>query len=166
MKIDRDFCREHIYIDFEAEILFSREQAYISYPVVFPVVGFELIGTAGLYKLADEVRAKEGQPPLLIDEDNAGDGWYNFYICVNGWTQGGDSGVDNCISFTPVATGAADDEQENWIELDEEAQLAMYDRLDELCREELNRSLADLLKEAEEETVSYSYRPMKNIFDS
>jgi len=51
------WAEDAIKIDFESEITYGQEQAFVSYPVVFPTVNFELLATD---LLCEAVKAKNG----------------------------------------------------------------------------------------------------------
>ena len=42
-------------VDFDSEILYSHDQAYNTYPVVFPTVNFTLVSSDNLISLAGEI---------------------------------------------------------------------------------------------------------------
>ena len=52
MNLFRLWASRAIKIDFESEISYGQDQAYISYPVVFPTVSFELLPTDFLCEAA------------------------------------------------------------------------------------------------------------------
>ena len=107
--------------------------------------------TEGLVQIADRIRKDEGYRPMHpLDEftndtcDN--EGWYDFYVGINGFA---DNHMDNCIEFVVVNADSEDNEELYTIDLLEQEQEAVYNRLDELCRKYLEQSCEDLLAEAE-----------------
>ncbi len=74
------------------------------------------------------------------------DGWYDFYTSINGFT---DNRMGCCIEFVVVNADSEDNEEWYTIDLGEEEQMAVYNRLDEQCRKYLGKSCEELLKEAE-----------------
>jgi hypothetical protein len=57
--------------------------------------------------------------------------------------------MDSCIEFVVVNADSEDNEELYTIDLTAEEQQAVYDRLDEQCREHEGKSCEELLKEAE-----------------
>ena len=139
--ITKEWCEQGIFLDPHEELMYGSDQANICCPVVFPTVEFELPLSDGLIELADEVRFCEGYSPR-------DDGWYNFYVGINGYTE---THMDNCIKFVVNAEGAEDDYMEYAIELDRAAQEAVYERLDTLCKGLYGKGCNELLVEAEKE---------------
>ena len=120
-----------VRINFDAEISYGQEEAYVSYPTVFPTVTFELESTDILCQAADKVNDEKGE--------------YTFYIGINGYSK---SKVDNCIDFT-------DDYDRYSMELTEDEQDMIYEVLNRQLKEKLGKSCDDLLKEAEKQ-IKYS----------
>ncbi len=116
-----------ILINFNAEISYSQDQAYISVPTVFPVVSFELLPT-GMLSTAAYAKVRK-------DEDFA------FYIGINGFTK---TKLNNCIEFT------CGDKQDT-IDLTEEEQEIVFAVLDAQCKEKLGKGCDELLEEAKAE---------------
>lgn len=120
---------EAILIDFDEEIEYGQDQAYLSYPTVFPTVNLMLQDTPELIAVADALCSHE-------EEDI-----YEFMIGINGFTK---SRLDNCIMFFIGGIPRR-------IELADEEQYDIFNRLDAQCREHLGKGCEDLLKEAESE---------------
>lgn len=154
MTFTKEFCEKAIVLENE-DVIYTADQANITGPVRFPAVVVPLVSTYHLITLADKLRMAEGYRPMYalpempeIDQD----GWYDFYIGVNGWSRSGAAPcVDNCISFVVVNSTSEDDEHEYRIELDEEEQRNVLARVDAECRRFLKKSCAELLREAEKE---------------
>lgn len=140
-RITREWCEKNIELDPHEDYDFGSDQCYIDYPCVFPTVSFYLPCTDGLIELADEIRKENGYAPLTESEC----GWYNFYIGLNGFS---DTRMDNCILFIVNDETADDDYADYQIDLDEEEQLAVYNRLNLLCKELYGKTCVDLLDEA------------------
>lgn len=153
MNFTEAFAKNSIFIDLGSEPMYGSDQAYNSCPVRFPTVGFELVATNGLTELADRIRKERGFRPMYpmdeyTDETCDNDGWYDFYIGINGYTA---SGLDNAVEFVVVNSDSMDNEETYTIELDADEQACLFARLDEQCGEHLGKSCAELLKEAKQE---------------
>ena len=151
MTLTECFVRENIFVDFSAEVLYGDDQCYIDYPCRFPTVGFELMATEALITIADRIRKERGFRPMhpldeYTDETCDNDGFYNFYVGLNGFS---DTKVDSCIEFVVVNADSEDNVDTYTIELTEEEQIAIYNRLDEECRKHLGQSCEELLAEAQ-----------------
>ena len=105
-------------------------------------MNFELVCTDALIEQADRVRRENGHHEPLDD------GWYNFYISINGYTK---TQLDNGITFTVNSDTAEDDFAVYSIDLDEAEQTAVFNRLDEICRGAFKKSCAELLDDAGKE---------------
>lgn len=143
--------KDNVFVDFGAEIMFGDDQMYLDYPHLFATVGFELMATSLLCEIADRIRKEQGFKPLhpmdeYTDETCDQNGFYNFYAGLNAWS---DSRCDSCIEFVVCGSDSPDNEEMYTIDLNREEEYAMYNRLDEQCREYLGKSCADLLSEAE-----------------
>lgn len=144
------FANENIFVDFGSEILYGDDQAYISYPTVFPTVGFQLMATSGLVEIADRIRKDKGYRPMhamdeYTDDTCDNEGWYDFFIGLNGFSE---TKLDSSIDFVVVNADSEDNEETYTIDLTEEEQIAIYNRLDEQCRKHLGQSCEELLAEA------------------
>lgn len=78
------FPIDAIQIDFDIDIEYGQDQAFISYPTVFPTVTFGLAATAELISMADQITGY------------GKDAGYEFMIGINDFTL---SKVDSCIQF-------------------------------------------------------------------
>lgn len=150
MTLLEGFVRDQIYIDFGAEILYGEDQCCLDQPCHFPTVGFQLMVTEGLVQIADRIRKDEGYRPMhpldeFTDATCDNEGWYDFYVGINGFA---DNHMDNCIEFVVVNADSEDNEELYTIDLLEQEQKAVYNRLDEQCRKYLEQSCEDLLAEA------------------
>lgn len=168
--VSETFINTEIFIDFSSELLYGEDQAYICYPVKFPTVRFQLMPTKGLIEIIDRKRYKLGYKPMYpVDESgNCGsynrsirkgggteggnealdnDGWYDFFISLNGYTE---THLDTCIAAVVAGSDSVDNEEMYTIDLSEAEQGLLYDRFDEQCRKYVGRSCEELLKEAKE----------------
>ena len=152
------FINTEIFIDFESELIYGEDQAYICCPERFPTVRFQLMPTVGLIEIVDRLRHKLGFKPMypIVGVDNGGcddcydcddDCCYDFFISLNGFT---DSHLDTCIAAVVADSDSVDNEDMYTINLTEEEQKMLYKRFDEQCRRSLNKTCEELLKEAEE----------------
>ena len=122
------WASDAIQIDFDDEIIFSHDQANISYPVVFPTVSFTLFPTK---LLCDSGRIKQNNLDAADDD-------FSFYIGINGFTK---TKLNNCSEYT------CGDEQDT-IDLTEEEQETVFAVLDAQCKAKLGKGCDDLLEEA------------------
>lgn len=73
--------KDHVFIDFGAEIHYGDDQMYLDYPCRFATVGFELMATSLLSGIADRIRKDKGYRPMhpmdeYTDDTCDQDGWY------------------------------------------------------------------------------------------
>ena len=143
-----------IFIDRDGYWNFGSDQAYIDYPIKFPTVTIALQDTHELNKLIDAARMEAGHKPMfpenwkeLDPEDWDDNGWYNFYVGLNGWSN---TRVDACIEAIVQSEWADDNEQSYYIDLTEAEQLAIYNELNKQLIRRFGTSCKELLKEAEE----------------
>lgn len=153
MNLMEGFARDQIFIDFEMDPIFDFDQADVSYPRCFATVSFALVGTNGLYEIADRIRKDQGFVPKrpmdeYTEETCDHNGWYEFYIGLNDYN---DSKVDTCIQFILSGSSAPDNDEIHTIDLSDYEQEVLYQRLDEQCREYLEKSCAELLRESREQ---------------
>lgn len=139
-----------MFIDFGAEILYGADQINLDHPCRFATVEFELLATSVLCEIADCIRMEKGMKPMhpmeeYTDETCDQDGFYNFYAGLNDWSE---SECDSCIEFIVVNCDSEDNEEMYTIDMGRDEEAAMYNRLDEQCRQYLGKSCADLLTEA------------------
>ena len=151
MTLIEAFMVDNVYIDFGSEIMYGDDQAYIDYPTRFPTVDFQLMATDGLSQIADRVRVNAGFKPMhamdeYTDDTCDNDGWYDFYVGLNGFSP---NHMDNCIEFVVVNSDSEDNEQIYTIDLSPDEQNALFDRLNEQCRDYLGQSCEELLVEAQ-----------------
>lgn len=150
MNLIEGFLKDNLFIDFGSEIIYGSDQMYVSYPVRFATVGFQLMSTAGLSQIADRIRKDAGFVPLNPMDEFTGetcdsDAWYDFYIGINDLP---DCKVDTGIEVIVVNSSSPDNEESYTIDLDGYEQEHVYARLDEQCRMYLGKSCEDLIKEA------------------
>lgn len=156
-----------IWIDNDGYWYFSSGQAYIDYPVRFPTVTIALSDTTALCKLADEIREEAGFLPMFPDDESKeydSSGWYNFYICLNGFS---DTMVSNSIEAVVQSEFAEDNEQSYDIPLTEAEQIAVYNEVDKQLKERFYTSCEELLEESRQEMIEYEEWKAKNkeVFD-
>ena len=153
MTFTQDFVKDNIYIDCGAEVIYGSDQADETYPVRFPTVQLVLVATDKLAEIADRIRKELGFAPMhpmdeFTDDTCDNDGWYDFYIGLNGYTS---TPLDGCIVFTVCNSDSSDDGNEYTIHLDDNEQEYILARLDEQCRKHLEKSCEELLAKAERE---------------
>ena len=141
---------DHIFIDFGCEVLYGDDQVYLDYPIRFATVGFQLMSTSLLSGIVDRIRKDQGFTPLhpideYTDEMCDGDAFYDFFIDLNDCSQ---TKVGTCIEAAVCNSRSADEGELYTIDLTPEEQIALYNRLDEQCRQYLGKSCAELLSEA------------------
>ena len=152
MTLLESFIRDEVYIDFGSEVTYGSDQVYIDYPCRIATVGFQLMPTAALSRIADRIRKDAGYRPMhAMDEYSEGScdqsGWYDFYVSINSFT---DNHMGSCIEFVVIGSDSEDNEELYTIDLTFEEQVAVYNRLDEQCRKHLGKSCEDLLRESDE----------------
>lgn len=150
MTLMEGFIRDEIYIDFGCEVMYGDDQCYIDYPCRFPTVGFQLVATNGLSRIADRIRKDAGFKPMhamdeFTDDTCDNEGWYDWFIGLNAFS---DNHMDSCIEFVVVNADSEDNEEMYTIDLTVDEQAAIYNRLDEQCRKYLGQSCEELLAEA------------------
>ena len=159
--LSEDFINTEIFIDFDSELIYGEDQAYICCPKRFPTVRFQLKPTRGLVEIADGIRHKLGFKPMYPAQgckssdcnactdcnDIDCDGWYDFFISLNGFN---DSHIDTCIAVVVAGSDSPDNEDMYTIDLTEDEQKLLYKRFDEQCRRNIDKTCEELLKEAED----------------
>lgn len=149
MNIDKNT----ISIDPSVEVVYSSDQANVDYPVRFPTVSFGLYSTKDLDVEADAIRKSLGYLPMF---DTTGeydeDGWYNFNISINGFT---DTMVSNCIEFSVESPNADDDWKSYSIPLTIDEQIKVFNVLNKQCIEKFGQTCAEMLEEARQEMIEY-----------
>lgn len=123
------FPIDAIQIDFDMDIEYGQDQAFNSYPVVFPTIGFELQSTDELISMADMITGY------------GKDANYEFLISISDFTP---SKVDTCIMFFV-------DMEAYSIDLKDEELPMIFDTLDRQCMGKLGKGCLDLLEEARKE---------------
>ena len=158
--LSEDFINTEIFIDFDSELIYGEDQAYICCPKRFPTVRFQLKPTRGLVEIADGIRHKLGFKPMYPAQgckssdcnactdcnDIDCDGWYDFFISLNGFN---DSHIDTCIAVVVAGSDSPDNEDMYTIDLTEDEQKLLYNRFDEQCMRNIDKTCEELLKEAE-----------------
>ena len=159
--LSEDLINTEIFIDFDSELIYGEDQAYICCPKRFPTVRFQLMSTRGLVEIADGIRHKLGFKPMYPAQgcksndcnactdcnDIDCDGWYDFFISLNGLNE---SHLDTCIAVVVAGSDSLDNEDMYTIDLSEDEQKMLYKRFDEQCRKNIDKTCEELLKEAEE----------------
>ena len=119
--LSEDFINTEIFIDFDSELIYGEDQAYICCPKRFPTVRFQLKPTRGLVEIADGIRHKLGFKPMYPAQgcksndcnactdcnDIDCDGWYDFFISLNGLNE---SHLDTCIAVVVAGSNSPDNE--------------------------------------------------------
>ena len=153
--------KKAIYIDANEfdYISFDSDQAYVDFPVRFPTVTIQLESTDILTEIVDAMRVEAGHKPMMYPdgwkhedgyEDFDCDGWYNYYITLNGFT---DTMVCNCIEAIVDSPNADDDGQSYDIDLTEAEQIEIYNELNQQLKERFGTSCEELLEEARQEMI-------------
>ena len=159
--LSENFINTEIFIDFDSELIYGEDQAYICCPKRFPTVRFQLKPTRGLVEIADGIRHKLGFKPMYPKKgceskdcnactdcnDIDCDGWYDFFISLNGFN---DSHIDTCIAVVVAGSDSPDNEDMYTINLTEDEQKLLYNRFDEQCMRNIDKTCEELLKEAED----------------
>ena len=159
--LSENFINTEIFIDFDSELIYGEDQAYICCPKLFPTVRFQLKPTRGLVEIADGIRHKLGFKPMYPKKgceskdcntctdcnDIDCDGWYDFFISLNGFN---DSHIDTCIAVVVAGSDSPDNEDMYTINLTEDEQKLLYNRFDEQCMRNIDKTCEELLKEAED----------------
>ena len=158
MTLIEGFVKDEVFIDFGADVLYGSDQCNVSFPCRFPTVEFQLMATNGLSQIADRIRKDLGFAPMhpmdvYTDDTCDNDGWYDFYVGINGYAE---NHMDSCIEFVVVNSNSLDDEERYRIDLTEEEQDAVFQRLDEQCRKYEGKSCEELLAEAQKRMEDYS----------
>ena len=148
-----------IWISYDGYWNYGNDQAYINYPVRFPTVTIELESTYVLTEIVDAMRVEDGHLPMSYPDGWTAemgydsfdcDGWYNYYITLNGFT---DTMVCNCIEAIVDSPNADDNMQSYDIPLSEAEQIAIYHELDRQLKERFGTSCEELLEEARQEMI-------------
>jgi hypothetical protein len=150
MTLIEGFVKDAVFIDFGADVLYGSDQCYIHYPCRFPTVSFQLMATNSLSQIADRIRKDMGFKPMhpmdeYTDATCDNDGWYDFYIGINGYAE---NHMDGCIEFVVINSDSNDNEQQYTIDLTTEEQDVIYVCLDEQCQSHQGKGCAELLAEA------------------
>ena len=111
------------------------------------------MATNGLVQIADRIRKEAGYKPMhamdeYTDETCDNFGWYDFYIGLNGFTP---THLDSSIDFVVVESDSEDNEQRYSIDLTDDEQVAIYNRLNVQCLKYEGKSCEVLLAEARKE---------------
>lgn len=133
---------------------FDSDQAYVDFPVRFPTVTIQLESTNILTEIVDAMRVEAGHKPMMYPDgwkhedgydDFDCDGWYNYYVTLNGFS---DTMLCNCIEAIVDSPNADDDGQSYDIDLTEAEQIEIYNELNKQLKERFNSSCDALLEEA------------------
>lgn len=154
------FMKDEVFVDFGSEVMYGSDQAFVTYPVRFATVEFQLMATNGLTQIADRIRKDMGMKPMhpmdeYTDETCDNEGWYDFYMGLNLYSE---NHADTCLTFVVVNSDSPDNEAIYLIDLSPDEQAAMYNRLNEQCEKYLEKTCEDLLREAQkqmEEDIEY-----------
>ena len=147
-------------------INFDSDQAYVDFPVRFPTVTIQLESTNTLDEIVDAMRVEAGHKPMFPDnrkelsyDEWDCDGWYNFYVTLNGFT---DTMVCNCIEAIVESPNADDDGQSYDIDLTEAEQIEVYNELNQQLRERFNTSCEELLEEVRQRMIELEEYEVKH----
>jgi len=145
-----EFINGNIWLDPYAEYYYGHDESFICYPCRFATVSLYLQSSDGLTALADVLREEDGYLPMLPTEkhpdDYDMDGWYDFYIGLNSYTEDHlDSQID-CYVNSPYAEG---DGAHYTIDIPYSAREALRKRLDEQVMECYGKTCEELVKESE-----------------
>ena len=151
MFFTEEFIKENIFVDTDAEIFYGSEQMNVSFPRRFATVTIPLQCTYEMAKIVDKIRWEMGHKPMcpfgnLTDADCDQEGWYDFYIGLNGLS---DVLVGLCIEVYTANFEDEDDGERYSIELNDEERWNIRKRLDDECKKLIGKNCAELLKEAE-----------------
>lgn len=143
MTFGEHISKDYIQLNPDYEFpVFGTDQAFISYPVRFATVTFQLEANDYLCNIADQIREKSGYPSIY---DSDGDGYYEFYININSFSK---SKVDSCIGCYVYCPYFEDDGELYNIDLSEDEQRIVFDALDRQCRQLHGISCDELLEES------------------
>ena len=150
----KEILREIIFLDASSEYSFGTDQVCNSYPTEFATVSLPLLCTGTLTRIVDRMRTamdRENKPMSPFDYYTDAmcdqDGWYEFYVTLNTFTE---TKTCSCIEVIVDSSEAKDNGEVYYIDLDEYEQKALYETVDEQCKKVYKKSCEDLLKEAEE----------------
>ena len=151
MSLIDDVLRECVFINPDAEVQFGSGDEIWGCPSRFGLVTFDLVDTALLCQMADRIRISSGMKPLypidgFTEEMCDQEGIYEFNISINTWAR---NRCAACIEVSLFNCNSEDNGEVYTIDLSEEEQKALFDRLDDQCRDLFSESCDDLLKEAE-----------------
>lgn len=154
----RDEIKGNIYLE-DTELYDFMEgcdQTYDSFPCVFPTFSVSLVATEGLNAIADDIRRNYGLKTLFDNDCNGGDcanchndctAWYNYLIDLNGYN---DHHIDNRIFVWISELADPDDGETFYIDLNEEEQEYIYQRINEELQERFGETCESVLKDASE----------------
>ena len=135
-----------IFIDMnDSGFLYSHDQMYNTYPVVFATVTFTLAATDNLYQMADELMRQENDGYYTDEEID--DMCYDFYISVNDLP---DCKIDNGITVFDEGGGML-----GYIDLTNEEREMVYDCINQQCIDIIGKDCNELLAESKKEMLSY-----------
>lgn len=160
----REEIKDNIFVNndyfyWSEEDSYGYDQAYNSFPCVFPTVNILLDSTESLDSLADKERKNAGCIPLFdTSEEYDSNAWYEFQIHLNGFTN---SHVDTAIYVEVQSLSEEDDMETFYIDLSAEEQEYIYQCLnEELDCEALLRKAADYWKDETGELTILERRPL------
>lgn len=113
-----------------------------------PRVTIGLWATIMLSKLADMLRVEKGHLPMFPTDDSVEydcDGWYNFYVSLNGLT---DTLLDDHIGVIVNSDSAEDDYCEYEIPITVEEQIMIYNEINKELKRWCETSCEELLEQA------------------
>ena len=146
------FIRDSVFLDVGGDVVYSEDAIIAERPERFPTVEGKLISTVFLTDVADRIRIERGMRPFYPRDDwSEGDcdhtGWYDFYLTI--WQR--KDGIGAQLAFVVDNTDSMDEGKLYEVDLTEDEQITLYNRLDEQTRRYLGKSCEELLQEAKKE---------------
>ena len=138
-----DMLLNAVRINTETDPWITDDQMFVRTPIVFPQIQFELIDTAPLNAMADQIREADHELPCFYGKDGAidNDGYYRFFITLYGvWP-----GCENCIVFDYC--GGNGETEQYQIDLTDEQRLAIFAMLNRECEMVFDESAIDMMLE-------------------
>lgn len=155
--ITKENVNEYISINKLSEPYMFKDQMYVSYPCVFPIVNLELNDTIELNKLADMLREMQGYTPCFNGKNTDSEGWYDFTVDLLGAHEGyPENHIAPSIMFKlsdSCGSEAKDKGEEHHLYFSDEVRKVIYDCLNEQCKEAFGQTADELIEECEREVV-------------
>lgn len=150
MNITEMLLRRCIYFNGE-DPLYGNDLVMDGEPKRFATVSLELVSTDVLTSIMDRERYRQGFTPfypvgILKERDCDLEGWYNFYIGLNGFS---DTKMDANLQAVVVSDVAEDNGAVYYIDLTKEEQETMFRILDEQLKDVTGMGCLEHLAESE-----------------